>query len=67
MFEYAGGTWPSVEAKVGKVVEKETVPTFDHPDVDLWVAQEITSNPQEAHNLLFLRWRYQRGEFNADH
>jgi hypothetical protein len=43
------------------------VPTFDHPDVDLWVAQEITSNTQEAHNLLFLRWRYQRGEFNADH
>jgi hypothetical protein len=64
MFEFAGGHWPDVsEAKVGKVTEK---PLLDSPKQDLWVAQELTSNTEEANNLLFLRWRYERGDFN-DH
>lgn len=65
MFEYAGGEWPErVPATIGKVTEKPAPVLFDHPDLDLWTAQEITSNAQEAKALLFMRWRYEQGEFN---
>jgi hypothetical protein len=64
MFEFVDGEWPKVEASIGKVTEK---PLLDSPKQDLWVAQELTSNTQEAYNLLFMRWRYESGEFNDDH
>jgi hypothetical protein len=61
MFEYAGGEWPKVSKP------EPVIRTSDDPRVDLWVAQEITSNSEEARKLLFLRWRIAQGVFNGDH
>lgn len=62
MFEFVGGYWPSVASSTPETPEQ--TPLLDDPRVDMWVAQEITSSTEEANRLMFLRWRYRKGDFD---